>query len=336
MMNFNSVITYDKGLAKKILRSLDKSDLLIYSPTTVRRAGLSAIIRSRPFCLNVNDISLDKSTIEKLALKGDTKRIVSFGGGKTTDIAKYLAYYNRLKLISIPSILSTNASFTDKSCLLFNGEKKTFCSKVPDEVIVDVTILNKTPHKFHLFGLCDVLSIHTALRDWEIFLKHRRGKSHFQTDPITFCLARTILDILENNIEEVTRNNDESLLLISKLIMLSGYVTILHGSGRPESGSEHIFAKVLERKTETYHAIAVCFGIIAMSALQKNGYRKIVKLIKRLGILKYAKNRGITKEIIKNTLLEVNPDGNRYTILDEIKIDEKCAIQLTNRILLDI
>lgn len=328
-MLFNSNISKQDGLSKKVLENINQEDLFLYSQTSLDLVSDYDIDETR--AVNRKEIGIDKAEIENFAEGGDFRRIISLGNGQTLDIAKYISHIKKIPHICIPSIFSTNVSFTDKSCLKEGNVKKTFQSKPPETVVIDYNLMSRSDFSYHYYGLCDILSIYTALEDWRI----SSTDTGEYIDIFSYDIAETLTGVLEKQLPIILSSNRASLDVILNLVMMSGYVTNIYGSGRPESGSEHIFSKALESKIDIFHAISVSIGTLIMSKLQNVNFNKIRKLVNDLGLLHKAADMGVTRELISSALIYANQNRGRYTVLDRENIDEGKVNELVSEIFED-
>lgn len=316
-INFNSRIEIGELSTELFLSGLTNNDLLVYSPTSL--SLINSSVKIRAIKINSRDVGIEKRSVDSFLKNIRFKRVVSLGNGKATDIAKYIASNADVELISIPTALTTNVFFTNNACLIDGGDKRAFVTKVPDKVLIDFNLLDKTPFKFHLYGLCDVLSIHTALFDWRL----SGAKNNESIDVFLFNFAQFILNQLMINKNDILKKNHKSMRIIAHLIMLSGYITNLAGCGRPESGSEHIVASFLERQTETFHAISVTAGMLLMMELQDNQNDEIFSALNDFGLMEELLD---SKRVISELMAiigKIKPRYDRYTILNEKNITEK-------------
>ena len=207
--SFNSNIKINSCKIETLLASIGQEDLLVYSPTSLR---LLPNIQINAQKINSSDFGIQKDKLDSFADGKIFRRIYSVGNGKTTDIAKYLAGKLKIGLSSMPSALTANVFFTNKSLLKDDRQSVTCDAKTPDEVIIDYSFLTKTPFKYHLYGLCDVLSIYTALFDWEY--SHKINAEPIE--PFIFEMAKLTLNQLLANIEVILQKDEKNLLRNSK------------------------------------------------------------------------------------------------------------------------
>jgi len=87
--------------------------------------------------------------------------VLGFGGGKTIDCAKWIAFNCKLPLFILPSIAS-NDSPTSRLIILYDEfhrvSRVDYMVRNPDVVIVDTTIISHAPLRFFVAGLGDALS----------------------------------------------------------------------------------------------------------------------------------------------------------------------------------
>ena len=121
---------------------------------------------------------------------------------------------------------------------------------------------------------------------------------------------------------------EENNIKLFQFIGTAGYITNLYGTGRPESGSEHILAKEIEKRVNIPHGISVSVGIIIMSIIQEQYNNNIVKSIMKLGILDKGKSYGLNLKTIADSLNNVKQRKDRYTIINRI-----CSINNINGVL---
>ncbi len=302
--------------SEKYLNTLNKDALVIYSPTSISAIRLNNtkvhMIDSRIFGRNV-------ALMDALS-SGDVKydTIVSFGGGTATDVAKFISYKIGARFVCVPTMLSTNAFSTNKVALVVGKEKITLDAKLADEIILDSKLLSKASRQ-NLFGIADVLSIHVALKDWEI--ANSDISEPIDNDVYVSAnklLYDTVKFINKNSKRKICKNMPEVINLVGD----SGQITNIYGTGRPESGSEHIFAKKLESLVDVPHGVSVSIGIILMSIIQDNLSSRIINSIKKIGTINNLEEYSIDRSVIKKALAIIKPRSDRYSILNRVTFDD--------------
>ena len=311
-----------KRNVEQYINNLDENTLFIYSPTSIKKINFK---NDNVKTINWHDISQKIENVD-IAIKEnkDLEKVVTFGGGSTIDIGKYISYKLKHKYICIPSMLSTNSYATNKVALIENGKKTTLEAKLPDCIILDDNVLRMSETE-NLYGLADVLSIYTALYDWKLAsldIGEKIDKKIY--DMAINLLNEVIYFIKQNSFEEIINNNNK----LFEYIGIAGYITNLYGTGRPESGSEHIFAKELESAIDVPHGISVSLGIIIMSILQGRKLDEIINVIHKLKVIDKRCIYGINKDVIQRCIRNLKPRDERYTIVNKIFEDnsykEKC------------
>lgn len=312
---FNDVM--EEMRIQDYLAGLAETTLLIYSPTSMQKVKLN---KKQMIMENWHRISKNISKIDKYIEKlEDIKEIVTFGGGSTIDIGKYIANKLNIKYTCIPSMLSTNSYATNKVALIKNGKKVTLEAKMPDKIIIDDDIL-KLSKSENLYGLADVLSIYTALYDWKIANEDIGEEINQEIYDMAENLLSEVLEFIESNsIDEIARNN----IQLFKFIGTAGYITNLYGTGRPESGSEHIMAKEIERRIDIPHGISVSTGILVMSLMQNRDIKNILTAMGKMKIFQNNSKYRLTKEIIEQSFWALEPRIDRYTVIDRCANDKE-------------
>lgn len=297
--------------AQIFINKLKKKCLFIFSTSSLKYLTLS----KNSIKLHIDDITKKVLNIENYINScSDFEEIVSIGGGSVIDIGKYIAYKTNKKLTAILTMISTNAFSTDKVCLIKDGVKTTLQAKAPDLVVFDKELLKKAKD-FNNLGLCDVLSIHTALYDWTL-------ANTYKGEKITkyYKKAKNLLEKMKKHILKNFDNLNNFLWKSFKYIKMSGVITNKHRSGRPESGSEHIYAKEIEHRVEkVVHGLAVMNGIKIMSDWQGNHDKDIEKIYEMFEIPLCNKKFKITPEILEEVNKSIKPREDRFSIIDIVK-----------------
>lgn len=305
----------EKRNIKNYLNNRNKKTLLIYSPTSLKKINIE---NNQLKLENWHNVSKNIDVINKyIDILEDIEEVITFGGGSTIDIGKYISYKTGIKYTCIPSMLSTNSYVTNKVALIDNCKKITLEAKMPDKIIIDNEIMKLSKNE-NLYGLADVLSIYTALYDWKIANEDIKEKIDKNIYDRADNLLLEVLEFINNNsLEDIVENS----MKLFKFIGIAGYITNLYGTGRPESGSEHIMAKEIERRIDIPHGMSVSVGIIIMTLLQNREINGILNAIKKMKIFENSYKFGLSKNIIEKSFLELEPRVDRYTIVNRYKED---------------
>ena len=318
--NYNDVV--QECSSRNYIENLKQNELIIYSPTSIEKNNIR-----NDQCLMVNwhDLTKNINKIDEFIKKNNTiSLVVSYGGGSTIDIGKYIANKLDVDFSCIPTMLSTNSYATDKVALIKENKKITLKAKIPDKIIIDNKLLNLSKDE-NIYGLADVFSIYTALYDWKIAEKDISEKIDDNIYNMAEKLLKEVLEFVNNNdLKDISENN----IRLFQFIGTAGHITNLYGTGRPESGSEHIFAKEIERRISIPHGMSVSIGILVTGLMQGRDVLDILKAIKKLNIFGQINKYGLNKEIIEKSLIELKPREDRYSIVNryENRIDEKYKI----------
>lgn len=314
--------------AKDYLRTLSERSLVVYSPSALRLLKIAP--RSGTF-ISTHDIGKDARTIKEFCESRHIDTVVSLGGGTAIDIGKYIGSLTGCRFTCIPTALSTNAFATNKVALMKGSSKVTLDAQLADKIILDATLI-KAAGAYNLYGLCDILSIHTALYDWRLAesagVEEIDRRLYEQSHDLLTSATRLAMGLAEPG--------ELDMSSLFTMIGESGHITNLYGSGRPESGSEHIFAKELERRVVIPHGISIAIGITVMSQLQGNYSDDVQAALRQIGVMADIADGYDLRETIHLSLMNILPREDRYTILNERlpSIDE--SSELTDMLFTEI
>lgn len=292
------------NLRKLFHDRVDSNSVLVASATSLRKMYNTRLLSLKDIpCYQI--VWGTNEPFDKYTNLSKVDTYIGFGGGTALDIAKYLANLNHAKCIAIPSMLSTNAFATNKVAKVTSDGKITVDSVLPKEIWYDDEVINLS-RKENIFGLADAFSIYTALYDWDIS-GEKKNVIIYQRAWNTYVKA---LDCVHKK--------KQSQKEIFDILLEAGYVTNDYGSGRPESGSEHIVAKEIEKLVKVPHALAVVCGICIMSLVQerpKDEYDENYVAFELMGIFGDIRTK-IPPAILKQALLNVQPRHDRITCLN--------------------
>ena len=108
--------------------------------------------------------------MRKLVKENGINVVVGVGGGSAIDTAKATAYYEKLPVVIVPTVVATDAPCTGLS-VIYNDDETfnsyLFYPKNPEAVIVDSDVIAKAPVKFLVAGMGDALGTYFEARACE-------------------------------------------------------------------------------------------------------------------------------------------------------------------------
>jgi glycerol dehydrogenase len=123
--------------------------------------------------------------------------VVGIGGGKTLDTAKAIGFYQKLPVVVIPTIASTDAPTSALSVIYTEAgefEEYLIYPKNPDMVVMDTAIIAKAPVRLLVAGMGDALS--TWFEAKACFDARATSMAGGQSTAAALSLARLCYDTL--------------------------------------------------------------------------------------------------------------------------------------------
>ena len=331
---YSPSIEIGTGLLKsEISRIKNKSVLLMTSktPYSLLKEDLGEF---DPIIVESNDITKLKEIASSKFIKG-ADVILGVGSGTVIDGAKTVSYLSNKELIAVPSVLSTNVFATNKSVIFEKDRIKSIESKIPERVVIDFDVIKLAKRGYNLSGVGDILSIFTAIYDWKLAVEKQEEK----TNPLVMNLAEALLNTLKEEYTNIIKLDEAGLRKLAECLIYSGYLTILYGSGRPESGSEHMFSCAIdqERKHKLLHGESVILGILLSSELQGQDNELIYKIANEIGLLNSLKKSSFTEKDAVHYLLKASLiRRGRFTIFNVINLNRKSATEIVSKVFLKL
>ncbi|MBE9391605.1 NAD(P)-dependent glycerol-1-phosphate dehydrogenase [Fervidicoccus fontis] len=253
--------------------------------------------------------------------------IIGFGGGKSIDLAKYAASQISIPFISIPTSASHDGIASPFASLKGGGWSTSVKAVEPICVIADLEIISSSPRKLLIAGAGDAIAKLTAVSDWRLAHLLRNEYYGSYAAGLSLLSAKHIIkysDIISKTDVEATRIVLEALISSSVAIGIAG-------STRPASGSEHLFSHALDKiaPKPALHGEQTGVGTIMMSKLHRMNWKKVRRVLKKVGAPTTAKELGIPENIIIEALTiahKIRPE--RYTILGDRGLTWEAAEKL--------
>ncbi len=231
--------------------------------------------------------SIERAELERdLAALGEVRAVVGLGGGQALDVAKYFAWRRNLPLFQMPTALSVNAVYGQRSGVRENGRVSYVGFAVPECVFVDLDVLRAAPPALNRSGIGDILCFHTGVLDWRYAHDRGRAEAKWPWDPV---LAEQSLA----RVEAVIAAADDIRALTDRgiAVLLEGlkWGTSFHGAGwcpRHIEGTDHFLFYTLEALTgrKFLHGQPVGLGVVVGSMLHENRADELLDVIARIGL----------------------------------------------------
>lgn len=253
--------------------------------------------------------------------------IIGIGGGKSIDIAKYVASKIGRPFISIPTAASHDG-ITSPFASLKGFTKPTSVKAVtPTAIIADIDVIARAPRRLLNSGVGDLIGKLVAVKDWR--LAHRL-KGEYYGDYAAQLSLLSAKHVIRYH-EVIASGNPEGVRIVVEGLVSSGVAMCIAGSSRPASGSEHLFSHALDilAPKPALHGEQVGVGTIMMLYLYGDPrWKRVRRVLQKIGAPTTAKELGIPDEIIIKALTIAHTIRRRYTILGEKGLTWEAAERL--------
>jgi glycerol dehydrogenase len=219
--------------------------------------------------------STDAEVARCTSLANGADVVIGIGGGKTLDTAKITAFGLGARIVTVPTIASTDSP-TSSLGVVYTGDgvydHVVRCDRNPDVVLVDSAIIIKAPVRFLVAGMGDALSTwYEARSNLESRSRNYVGDGYAAT-LAGAQIARVCHDVLMRDgrsayaaakagcLTQAVENIIEANTLLSGLGFENCGVSAAHGI--------HDALTVLEPTHHFFHGEKVAFGVICLLVLE--------------------------------------------------------------------
>ncbi|HBV68252.1 MAG TPA: glycerol-1-phosphate dehydrogenase [Clostridiales bacterium] len=343
--NLPLFLTIEKNSTKDLISKLDKEfnnieskKIIIFTSKGVYnifKKGIDKLLheyeKNSIYFIDDSTYDIAVDVAKKISIE-DFDIVIGFGGGKILDTAKYASYVSKKKYVAIPTTLSNDGVASPIAVLkTYEGKAKSFGCKSPEGIIIDTSIIKKSPNTLLMAGIGDTVSNYTAIFDWKLESKHKG----VHPNDFAYLLSDTALNMLLFSREEHIRN-ENFIRQLAQSLVLSGLAMDIAGNSRPCSGSEHLFSHSLDEyyNINVPHGLKVALGSIASCIFQDRSYEPIVTFLKRYDVEISPERLGISKEVFIGAWLKsqaTRPD--RFSVLNTIELSKEYLEKVYNEIM---
>lgn len=269
--------------------------------------------------------------MRKIAKDNSIEIIAAIGGGSAIDTAKATAYYEKLPVVIMPTVVATDAPCTGLS-VIYNDDgtfsNYIFYPRNPDVIIVDTLIIVKAPVRFLVAGMGDALGTYFEARACV-----KTNSPSLENGGITKSAMALCSLCYETLLEDgyLAKLSAEKGLLTPSVENIIEANTYLSGVGADNGGlavahSVYNGFTALEECEKTMHGELVAFGTIAQLIIEnapKDELDEVIEFCISVGLPVTLKQVGVIDtervkiacekacmegESIHNMLGDVTPD----------------------------
>ncbi|MCI2414578.1 MAG: NAD(P)-dependent glycerol-1-phosphate dehydrogenase [Candidatus Aramenus sp.] len=313
------------GIINKIDEYFEQLNLpapfLIVTGPSVRKTVVSKILDKigdkSVEVVEIEEANMDEVTrVEEFSKKLRSGSIIGVGGGKSIDVAKYVAFRLNQDFVSVPTAPSHDGITSPFASIRGLGKPVSVKAKGPIAIIADIDVLSSAPRRLINAGIGDIIGKIVAVRDWRLASKLRGEYYGDYTASLAILSAKHGLSCTRI----INRDLKYGVRLLMEALISSGVAMGMAGSTRPASGSEHLFAHAVEMlyPGPALHGELVGVGTIMMAYIHGINWKEIKRALKRIDFPLTAKELGIPDEVIIKALTiahTIRPE--RYTILGD-------------------
>ena len=177
--------------------------------------------------------------------------VVGIGGGRALDAAKYFAWQKNSKLFHVPTSMSVNAAFGQRSGVRINSEVKYIGWTTPEAVYIDYDIIQSAPKVVNRSGICEIMCYHTAHLDWKYSSDQKKCEEKWPYNQEMVDEAKSVLNYLLEGMDDIKEVNERGIKRLMDCNRWGG--PAFHNNGwnpRPIEGMDHFVFYSLEYHTK--------------------------------------------------------------------------------------
>lgn len=285
--------------------------------------------------------------VTNVARRQGVDAVVGIGGGKTLDVARTVAYTEKLAMVTVPTVAATDSP-TSSLAVIYSekGEflEARFYERNPDSVVVDTEIIAQAPVRFLVAGMGDALATY-----FESVTAARTGYKTIAGGSATeaaLAICRLCYDLIAKHglAARIAVEQRAVTPAVEKVVEAN---TLLSGLGFESGGTSaaHAFHDGLTLLPETHHLLhgeKVAFGVVCQLMLE--GYpdeeiEEVVDLCLKMGLPVALEDLGLEKvseeDLMKVARRAAAPGGDihkePFEVRPEMVLDAMLAVNAFGR-----
>jgi glycerol-1-phosphate dehydrogenase [NAD(P)+] len=258
--------------------------------------------------------------------------VIGFGGGRSVDIAKMIAFRISRPFLSVPTSASHDGLSSPFVSIRGTNKPHSIKATTPIGVVADTQLMLEAPSRLLAGGCGDLVAKITAVKDWELARDENGEYFGSYAANLAYMSAKIILE----ESEKLNCKSQFSIRTIVEGLISAGIAGCIAGSSRPCSGAEHLFSHAVEYVAGSdfgLHGERVGIGTIMMAKLHGLNWDKIVEALNNVGAPTKAKQIKLSEvQVVKALIAARSLRPERYTILSKIRLDKKSAFELAKSV----
>jgi len=307
--------------------------LVLTGPNTYGVAAKTVIDSLVDTGLDASHLIIKESTAESTGQAGKEiekikpEIVLGVGGGKVIDVAKYSSANKKVPFISVPTAASHDGVSSAQASIRNLEGSVSVKAQAPMAIIADIGVIAGSPFSLTASGCGDIIAKYTAVRDW--WLSHNLRNEYYGDYAANLALMSARL--VARNSDIIHEGSVKGVRIVVEALISCGVAMSIAGSSRPCSGSEHLFSHALDTVAPdiALHGEKCGVGTVMMAYLHKINWKKIRRVLRKVGAPTTAEELNIESELIVEALTRahtVRPE--RYTILGEEGLNRDAAVKL--------
>lgn len=267
-----------EGQEGDLLRELDLGPrLAVVSDPTTREVLGHRVERAAAAVADVDPIVLPEhphadvelaDEIAKSAQSADA--LIAVGSGTINDLCKYAGAQAGKPYAVFATAPSMNGYTSVNAAITQDGHKKSIQAQGAVGVLIDLEVFAAAPPRMIRSGLGDSLCRPTAQADW--LLAHRLLDLPYRRAP--FALLAEDEARLFAAPQGLLNGDLESMALLARTLVLSGFGMTICGGSQPASQGEHLIAHYIEMMMTpdlppSFHGEQIAVTTLTMARLQE-------------------------------------------------------------------